>query len=136
MAKRWPPSSSAARWTPAGDHATALATLTEARLDLLGLPEPDHRMAARVHLAIGLAQDHLGHTEEAVDALRTAAGTLREQNATHYEAEALLALLDIAERTGRHQESVRTWLTRVIEIYEASGTPGAEEVRRRLRDLS
>ncbi|MFE1882971.1 NB-ARC domain-containing protein [Streptomyces diastatochromogenes] len=119
-----------------GDHATALATLTEARQDLLDLPEPDHRMAARVHLAIGLAQDHLGHTEEAVDALRTAAGTLREQNATHYEAEALLALLDIAERTGRHQESVRTWLTRVIEIYEASGNPGAEEVRRRLRDLS
>ncbi|MFJ9866794.1 NB-ARC domain-containing protein [Streptomyces sp. NPDC101165] len=119
-----------------GDRATALATLTEARQDLLDLPEPDHRMAARVHLAIGLAQNHLGHTEEAVHALRTAAGTLRDQNATHYEAEALLALLGIAERTGRHQEAVRAWLTRALEIYEASGNPGAEEVRRRLRDLS
>ncbi|EST20556.1 hypothetical protein M878_39460 [Streptomyces roseochromogenus subsp. oscitans DS 12.976] len=119
-----------------GEHAEALAVLRQARASLLNLPEPDVRMAGRALLAAGLAHDHLHRTEDAVDALRTAAGILREQRATSYEADALEALAGIAERTGSHRESARGWLSRAVEIREASGSRRAEELRRRLADLS
>ncbi|WP_369387687.1 NB-ARC domain-containing protein [Streptomyces sp. CG1] len=119
-----------------GEHAEALAVLRQARASLLSLPEPDERMAGRALLAAGLAHDHLHRTEDAVDALRTAAGILREQRATSYEADALEALVGIAERTGSHRESVRGWLSRAVVIREASGSRRAEELRRRLTDLS
>ncbi|MEU2713273.1 NB-ARC domain-containing protein [Streptomyces sp. NPDC007205] len=118
-----------------GEHAEALAVLRQAREGLLNLPEPDVRMAARALLAAGLAHDHLQQTEEAVRALHTAARTLREQRATSYEADALEALVGIAERTGRHRDRMRAWLSRAVEIHDGSGNRRADELRRRLREL-
>ncbi|OIJ92969.1 hypothetical protein BIV25_26155 [Streptomyces sp. MUSC 14] len=115
-----------------GEHSQALATLGRARHDLLDREEPDRRMAARALAAIGIAHDRLGQTEEAVSALREAAGVLEEQRATHYAAQALVTLVGIAERTGSHRDSVREWLSRAVEMYEASGSPLAEDLRRRL----
>jgi tetratricopeptide (TPR) repeat protein len=118
-----------------GDHADALVTLTGAHEALLHLPEPDHRMAARTLLALGLVHDHLGQADAAFHALRTAAGTLRDQHATHYEAQALLALADLAQRTGHDPGLVRQSLTRAVEIHEASGNPLVNELRLRLAAL-
>ncbi|MFJ2256931.1 NB-ARC domain-containing protein [Streptomyces sp. NPDC087844] len=118
-----------------GEYAEALETLCMAHHDLLAREEPDLRMAARAMAAIGVVHDHLGVTEEAVRALREAVRVLEEEKATHYEAEALVTLVDIAERAGSHQDSVRGWLTRAVTLHEANGNPVAEDMRRRLENL-
>ncbi|MGA4841854.1 ATP-binding protein [Streptomyces sp. G45] len=118
-----------------GDHAHALETLRGAREDLLNRPEPDRRMAARVLVAIGNALAHQGETEEAVRALQDAAQTLHDIEATHYEAQALVALADIAERAGDREEELRAWLSRALEIHEKGGSREADGLRRRLADL-
>jgi tetratricopeptide (TPR) repeat protein len=115
-----------------GDHAEALATLREAHRDLLARAEPDLRMAARALAAIGVAHDHLGDTEEAVRVLREAVETLHDRGATHYEAQALVALADIAERTRGREDEVREWLSRALAIHKANGSLEAADVRRRL----
>ncbi|MBW5424060.1 hypothetical protein GKQ77_21250 [Streptomyces sp. BG9H] len=116
-----------------GEPAQALATLRRARADLLALPDPDHRMAARAHAALGRALDHLGRTEEAVPALREAARALREREAYAYEAEALLDLAALAERPGADRSRLREDLARALAIHEEMGSPRAEELRERLR---
>ncbi|AZM53352.1 hypothetical protein DMA15_12800 [Streptomyces sp. WAC 01529] len=116
-----------------GEPAQALATLRRARADLLALRDPDHRMAARAHAALGRALAHLGRTEEAVPALREAAGALREREAYAYEAEALLDLASLAERPGADRSRLREDLARALAIHEEMGSPRAEELRERLR---
>ncbi|MFD5480881.1 NB-ARC domain-containing protein [Streptomyces hawaiiensis] len=118
-----------------GEYAEALETLRMAHHDLLAREEPDPRMAARAMAAIGAVHDHLGATAEAVRALREAVRVLEEEKATHYEAEVLVTLVDIAERTGSYQDSVRGWLTRAVALHEANGNPVAEELSRRLENL-
>ncbi|WP_328694298.1 NB-ARC domain-containing protein [Streptomyces phaeochromogenes] len=118
-----------------GDHAEAAVTLRLAQRSLMNSEEPDLRMAARVTAAIGVVHDHLGDTEEAIRTLREAAQGLREQQATHYEAQALVQLADIAERTGGREDLVRTCLNRAVEIHDAAGSRLAESLRRRLEDL-
>ncbi|KAF5990824.1 hypothetical protein BOG92_001480 [Streptomyces sp. WAC00263] len=118
-----------------GDHAEAMATLRRARQDLESSAEPDRRMAARVRAAIGVVHDHLGETEEAIRELGEAARVLGEEEATHYEAQALVQLADIAERTGDHEDLVRECLSRAVAIHEAAGSSLAESLRRRLEDL-
>ncbi|SES48712.1 NB-ARC domain-containing protein [Streptomyces sp. yr375] len=120
-----------------GDHAQALVTLDRARRDLETSAEPDRRMAARASAAIGVVRGHLGETDEAMRELREAARVLREEAATHYEAQALVQLADIAERTGdgEHLDLVRECLSRAVEIHEAAGSGLAESLRRRLADL-
>ncbi|MER6717144.1 NB-ARC domain-containing protein [Streptomyces sp. NPDC000877] len=118
-----------------GEYAEALETLRMAHHDLLAREEPDQRMAARAMAAIGAVHDHLGATAEAVRALGEAVRVLEEEKATHYEAEALVTLVDIAERTGSYQDSVRGWLTRAVTLHEANGNPVAEDLRRRLENL-
>ncbi|MFI2204863.1 NB-ARC domain-containing protein [Streptomyces sp. NPDC020192] len=117
-----------------GDHEQALILLGRARADLLGLPEPDERMAARALLALGRARAHRDEFDEAFRDLETAADTLRERRAYSYEADAREALADLAERTGRHLDRVRAWLTRALEIHEANGNRRADDLRRRLDD--
>ncbi|MFE2292539.1 ATP-binding protein [Streptomyces sp. NPDC059452] len=114
----------------AGDARKALDTLRGAHEEFLA--REDLRMAARARLAIGVAHDHLGETDEAVRALSEAADVLRAQKATHYEARALVALADIEERTQGDLREVRAHLERALEIYEAGGSPRAEELRERL----
>ncbi|MDH6630632.1 tetratricopeptide (TPR) repeat protein [Streptomyces sp. LBL] len=118
-----------------GDHTQALATLRRALQDLESREEPDRRMAARVRAAIGVARDHLGQSEEAIGDLREAARALREVGATHYEAQALVQLADIAQRTAGREDLVRECLTRAVEIYEAAGSRTAERLRQRLDGL-
>ncbi|MHB9860035.1 NB-ARC domain-containing protein [Streptomyces sp. YIM S03343] len=118
-----------------GDHAQALATLRRARQDLETHVEPDRRMAARVTAAIGVVRDHLGETDEAIRELREAARVLGEVEATHYEAQALVQLADIAERTGGHEDLLRDCLSRAVAIHEAAGNRLAESLRRRWEDL-
>ncbi|MGW2651250.1 NB-ARC domain-containing protein [Streptomyces sp. NPDC001393] len=119
-----------------GDHEQALTLLGRARADLLGLPEPDERMAARALLALGRAHAHREEFDAAFPALETAAQTLQERRAFSYEADAREELADLAQRSGRHLDRVRAWLTRALEIHEANGNLRADDVRRRLRDLS
>ncbi|MEW2071410.1 NB-ARC domain-containing protein [Streptomyces sp. NPDC007346] len=114
----------------AGDSRAALETLRGAHDQLLA--RKDLRMAARVRVAIGIAHDHLDETDEAVRALREGAGALRDQEATHYEAQALVALAGIQERSQGDTQEVRTHLERALEIYEAGGSPRAQELRQRL----
>ncbi|MEU4350860.1 NB-ARC domain-containing protein [Streptomyces sp. NPDC023838] len=116
-----------------GDHADALTTLSRAREELLGCS--DARMAARATAAIGAVHDHLGDTRAALDALREAARTLRDEDATHYEALALVRLADIVERTGGPRGAARPYLTRALEIHEAGGSPSAQGLRERLERL-
>ncbi|MDX3852720.1 NB-ARC domain-containing protein [Streptomyces sp. AK02-01A] len=113
-----------------GDHVQALATLRGAHEDLLG--RADLRMAARAMAAMGVVHDHLDDAEAAIRTLREAAGTLRAQNASHYEAQVLEYLADITERTGGDADVVRTSLRRAFEIYEAAGSPRAGTIRKRL----
>ncbi|GAA2100938.1 tetratricopeptide repeat protein [Streptomyces albiaxialis] len=116
-----------------GEPAPALDTLRRARTDLLSLPDPDHRMAARATAALGRVLDALGRTEEAVPALREAAATLREREAYAYEAEALEDLALIAARPGADNSRLREDLARIVEIHEEMGSPRTEELRERLR---
>ncbi|MGP2441465.1 NB-ARC domain-containing protein [Streptomyces sp. JW3] len=118
-----------------GDHTQALATLRRALQDLESREEPDRRMAARVRAAIGGVRDHLGQSEEAIGDLREAARTLKEVGATHYEAQALVRLADIAQQTAGREDLVRECLTRAVEIYEAAGSHTAESLRQRLDGL-
>nr|BFD82698.1 hypothetical protein StreXyl84_20990 [Streptomyces sp. Xyl84] len=119
----------------AGDHAEAMATLRRARHELENRREPDRRMAARVTAAIGVVHGHLGETEEAISELRAAAEELAEVQATHYEAQALVHLADLATRAGGREDLVRACLTRAVAIHEATGSRLAEDLRRRLADL-
>ncbi|WP_097869241.1 NB-ARC domain-containing protein [Streptomyces sp. rh34] len=116
----------------AGNSREALGTLRGAHEQLTAREDP--RMAARVLMAIGLAHDHLDETREAITALSEAAAVLRAQEATHYEAQALVALADIQERSQGDPREVRARLERALEIYEAGGSPRAEELRERLEE--
>lgn len=118
-----------------GEHTEAMITLRRAQRGLADGEEPDLRMAARVTAAIGVVHDHLDDPEEAIRTLRGAARALREQQATHYEAQALVQLADIAQRTGDREDLVRTCLSRAVEIHDAAGSRLAESLRRRLEDL-
>ncbi|MFF3491724.1 NB-ARC domain-containing protein [Streptomyces sp. NPDC002795] len=119
-----------------GAPADALSTLRRARADLLELPAPDHRMAARATAALGRVLDHLGRTDEAVRELRSAEQALREGQSYAYEAEALLDLAAIAERPGADRSRLRSDLARALTIHEEMGGPPAfvAELHQRLRD--
>ncbi|MEF9881452.1 NB-ARC domain-containing protein [Streptomyces sp. P9-A4] len=117
----------------AGEPATALETLRTAHRSLTDCR--DRRMAARATAALGIVHDHLGDTDAAMRDLEDAATTLGAEHATHYEAQALVALADIAERTGLRTTEVPDWLTRAADIHEAGGSPLAPIMRERLRAL-
>ncbi|MBD0739572.1 hypothetical protein BGM09_08940 [Streptomyces sp. CBMA29] len=116
-----------------GDHASALRTLRRAHDDLTRLDDP--RMAARALAAIGAAHDRLGDPHTALNVLEEAARQLREQRATHYEAEARITIADITERTGGSSETVRNHLTEAIAVYDAEGNPAGDALRSRLERL-
>ncbi len=65
-------------------------------------------------------------------ALSEAIEILEKKKATHYVAQALVALADIQESSQGDPHQVRAHLERALEIYEAGGSPLAEELRKRL----
>jgi hypothetical protein len=73
--------------------------------------------------------------EEAVRALGEAVRALHDSGATHYEAQALVTLTDIAERSGAPKDEVRESLSRALRIHEEGGSLLVGELRRRLADL-
>ncbi len=109
-----------------GDHRAALATLDEARADLLALD--DHRMAARALADIGRTKARLGDADGAVTALVQAADDLKKGEAFHYEAQ---AREDLAELLTDPEEA-RASLRRALTIYEEGGSPRAAAVLARL----
>ncbi|WP_330330953.1 hypothetical protein OHS33_15310 [Streptomyces sp. NBC_00536] len=115
-----------------GAHAEALATLREARGELLA--RDDARMAARARLALGLAHWHLGEVADAERELTEAAGELRAREALHYEAAARIALADLGEEVGTDKTVVRSHLERALEIHRDAGSPEVAVVERRLRE--
>lgn len=117
-----------------GDHAQALATLGQARAELLDGDKPDERMAARVTAALGAAHAHLGDTATAVTELSAAVDTLNRVGAHHYEAQALQQLADLAVEAGDVARA-RQWLTRALDIHTANGSPEAAVLRDRLDEL-
>ncbi|MFD0567479.1 NB-ARC domain-containing protein [Kitasatospora saccharophila] len=90
-----------------------------------GTPEPDRRMAARALADLGRAQARCGAAVDARATLGRAVGELREQQAFHYEAEALESLAELTENAGER----RGLLERAVEIYRESGNPRAAEVQ-------
>ncbi|WP_069812671.1 NB-ARC domain-containing protein [Streptomyces sp. TP-A0874] len=118
----------------AGHHRQALETLGRAEQALL--ERGDERMAARVLAAIGAVHEQLGDTGKAVEILDGAARALRAQRASHYEAQTLVRLADLLERTGGAPDAQRTHLARAVEIHEQGGSPEAEGLRARLQRVS
>jgi tetratricopeptide (TPR) repeat protein len=114
----------------AGHHEQALDTLRRAHQDLLA--RNDKRMAARALAAIGAVHDHLGDPDTAMRVLGEAADALRERKASHYEAQALVLLADITERTGGAPETVREHLRQAYEIHKTGGSLEAAKLRERL----
>ncbi|MFF0502159.1 NB-ARC domain-containing protein [Streptomyces fimicarius] len=114
----------------AGHPRDALDTLRGAHDELV--VRNDLRMAARAQAAIGIAHGRLEETGAAVRALSEAIQILHKKKATHYEAQALVALADIQESSQGDPHQVRAHLERALEIYEAGGSPLAEELRERL----
>lgn len=117
----------------AGRYDHALDTLRRAQQDLLS--RDDKRMAARALAAVGAVHEHMGDSDTAMRVLGDAADALRAERASHYEAQTLVLLADITERTGGALETVRERLIRAYEIYEAGGSPEAEKLRERLDRL-
>jgi tetratricopeptide (TPR) repeat protein len=105
-----------------GAHSQALDTLRQAHTELTSLGAT--RAAARALAAIGVVHDHLREPAIAIHALRAAADLLREQGAAYDEAQTLVALAGIAERTeNMEQAPIRAWRARAAEIHEAVGAP-------------
>ncbi|MFJ3328845.1 tetratricopeptide repeat protein [Streptomyces griseus] len=111
-------------------HREALHTLRGAHDEFVARNDP--RMAARAQVAIGIAHGRLDETDAAVRALSEAIEILEKKKATHYVAQALVALADIQESSQGDPHQVRAHLERALEIYEAGGSPLAEELRKRL----
>ncbi|MDJ1133170.1 tetratricopeptide repeat protein [Streptomyces iconiensis] len=112
-----------------GQHDRALA-------ELLGVHErfqelDDTRMAGRALAALGRVRQSLGEHEAAREAYGEAVRMLRETQSTHYEAQALEAWATLDERQSE-PEAAHERLLRALEIYEAGGSPRAEQLRERL----
>ncbi|WP_246108810.1 NB-ARC domain-containing protein [Streptomyces sedi] len=112
----------------AGEHLAAQATLERAHAELLALD--DLRMAARAEAAIGAVHGHLGDDALAVAVLRRAADALRAAEAGHYEAETLVRLARLVERTGGDQATVREYVARAAGLWEETGHPEAGRLAR------
>ncbi|MGW2588266.1 NB-ARC domain-containing protein, partial [Streptomyces virginiae] len=110
----------------AGDHATALLALSQTRATFSKLDDP--RMAARALADTGRTRARLGDPTGAVADLSQAADELRQNKASHYEAQAMEDLADLLD----DPEQVRSCLRRALAIYEEGGSPRAAAVLARL----
>lgn len=115
-----------------GEEVEALARLEWALSEFGKLG--DERMAARVLTRLGALYAHRGDLDAATRALVEAVRVLAERGATHYEAAALEALADVAQRGG-DVGGARQALGRLLEILDVSGNARADEIRDRLADL-
>jgi tetratricopeptide (TPR) repeat protein len=96
-------------------------------LELLG----DTWGVARTGLSKGMALDRLGRLDEAVTALRTAAGTFEDLGDRWLQARCLRTLADILLRAGRHDEAVEP-AEDAVRIYQSLGNEVGEGRARRI----
>ena len=121
-----------------GEVLTELGRFADAAAELrhaAGLvPSPDIE-EARVLTSLGVAYVRWGHLEEARAPLHRALAVAQELGSAQYQANALAALGELAERTADHQ-AARDYLSRAVALYTEGGDPRADEVAARLVRLS
>ncbi|QMU69914.1 hypothetical protein [Streptacidiphilus sp. P02-A3a] len=120
----------------AGDPEAALVTLDQALARFAACQPPDVRMAPRVLTDRGRVHAGLGHAEPARHDLESAVEALMAQDATHYEAQARVALADLLQSEGQPPETWRPHLERARQIYHEGGSPEAVVLKARLEELS
>ncbi|MDA2811694.1 tetratricopeptide repeat protein [Nocardiopsis sp. RSe5-2] len=117
----------------AGRMETARKDLEDAHSRLLGLVNPDVRMAARAEAALGRLHLKAERHAEALRTLAKAADALEECQSEYHEAEvredlaAASTALNLDAETERH-------LRRALEIYRKGGSPRARDLEQRLSD--
>jgi tetratricopeptide (TPR) repeat protein len=121
-------------WIRAGEGERAVADVEAAVRAFEDLPERDERMAARGRTELGRAYALMGRDRDAVTALKRAVAAHTEADRGYYAAEALQELAAVFGRMGAVSEQ-RAHLAGAEESYRELGSPRADEVAERLREL-
>ncbi|MEU4165032.1 NB-ARC domain-containing protein [Actinoplanes sp. NPDC026670] len=106
----------------------------ERLLRVFGQELADERMAARVGIRLGAGYAAQGAPDRAVPVLDEAIQVLLRRNATHYAAEALQVLADIAEQLGDPAGAHRA-LAKAADLLAARGNPRHAPLLQRLAAL-
>jgi tetratricopeptide (TPR) repeat protein len=114
-----------------GRHEEAITALREAADAMALLDRAQH---ARALTSLGSVYLRAGHVLDAIPLLTNALETTRQLGSTHYEAEVLVVLGDIAWQRGETDMAQEHW-TGAHSIYSASGDPKTGELADRLKRL-
>jgi tetratricopeptide (TPR) repeat protein len=121
-----------------GEVLSELGRFEEAVTELLQaarlVPRADIE-EARVLTSLGIAYLRWSRTDDARAPLRRALAVAQELDSAQYQANALAALGELAERTADHP-AARDYLSRAIALYTEGGDPRADELAARLARLS
>jgi tetratricopeptide (TPR) repeat protein len=110
----------------------AITALDEASHLLADAPDPHSR--GRMLTRLGQAHELAGHMETATDYLHLAVDTLREAGSARGEADALVALGDLAGHSGQLDEA-RTRYAEAQRVLVSLGSPEEARIRQRLAQL-
>lgn len=108
--------------------------LTQATDELGSLPVPDPYNTARSFMFLGRAETTLGRRDAALPHLESALDTMRSVNATLGEADALSALAELHEQSGRVDDAHDCY-ERAVTLFTGLGNPAAPHVLKRWRNL-
>ncbi|XVU27076.1 NB-ARC domain-containing protein [Actinoplanes sp. CA-054009] len=106
----------------------------ERLFNVFGQELADERMAARVGIRLGAAYADQGEPERAVPVLDEVVRVLLRRNATHYAAEALQVLADIAEQLDDPAGAHRA-LSKAADLLAARRSPRQATLLKRLAAL-
>lgn len=120
--------------TAAGRPDEAATFLVEATGELGTLPTPDPYNTARSFMFLGRAETGIGRQDSALSHLESALATMRSVNATLGEADALCALAELHERSGRLSDA-RDHYERAAVLFAELGNPAAAQILERVRNL-
>jgi tetratricopeptide (TPR) repeat protein len=120
--------------TAAGRPERAVEFLVAATIELGSLPTPDPYNTARAFLFLGRAETGLDRPDSARTHLESALATMRSVNATLGEADALRALAELHERSGRLGDA-RDHYERAAVLFAELGNPAAAQALERARNL-
>jgi tetratricopeptide (TPR) repeat protein len=115
-----------------GQPQDAITALEEA--GQLLADSPDQHSRGRALARFGRAHELTGDLETAAGYLRQAARALHEAGSARGEADALVALGDLADRAGRREEA-RTRYAEAQRVLVSIGLPEGTRVRERLAQL-
>jgi tetratricopeptide (TPR) repeat protein len=108
-----------------GRPAEAILRLLEAGAMLVEAPDPYNQ--ARTLIRLGMAHEQAGELDAAGKYLRRGLHAMRDIGSSKGEADALLALGDLAVRAARAEEA-RSWYAAARTILVSAGSPRATEV--------